>query len=267
MAQKQKQLAVKDSQQNILHEADGVDITYYTDPLCCWSWAFEPQWRKLRFEFGDKISFRYCMGGLLPGWKSFHDPVNSVSRPIQMGPVWMHAAQLSGMPIQHNIWMKDPPASSYPSCIAVKCAELQSSQFGDKYLRLVREEVMIKGNNIARQQVLLEVAEKLQEEFSAFNVDRFIEDLRNDRGLEAFRKDMQEVRYHDINRFPTLIIRKPQQASIIISGHRPYNVLTDALKKISPGLSSVRVANTAEQYASYWDRSLPREIEEGLSKG
>ena len=22
-------------------------VTYYTDPLCCWSWAFEPHWRKL----------------------------------------------------------------------------------------------------------------------------------------------------------------------------------------------------------------------------
>jgi predicted DsbA family dithiol-disulfide isomerase len=266
MVQKQKQPAVRNDQENMIREADGVDITYYTDPLCCWSWAFEPQWRKLQFEFGDRICFRYCMGGLIPDWKNFHDPINSISRPIQMGPVWMHAAQLSGMPIQHNIWMKDPPASSYPSCIAVKCAEMQSPSCGDKYLRLVREEAMIKGNNIAKQQVLVQVAEKLKEEFTSFDVEMFKEDLRNDRGLEAFRKDMQQVRYHDINRFPTLIIRKPQQASILISGHRPYVVLTDALNKISPGLSRVRVAESAEQYTSYWGRILPREIDEAISQ-
>ena len=54
----------------------GLEIIYYTDPLCCWSWAFEPQWRRLLFELKDKISYRYCMGGLLPRWKNYNDSVN-----------------------------------------------------------------------------------------------------------------------------------------------------------------------------------------------
>src|ERR1044072_7891663 len=93
--------------------ADQVEIVYYTDPLCCWSWAFEPQWRRLLFEYQGDIEWKYCMGGLLPAWDSYDDTVNNVTRPIQMGPVWMHAAQVSGMPIQTRIWMNDPPASSY----------------------------------------------------------------------------------------------------------------------------------------------------------
>src|SRR4051794_14473222 len=94
-----------------------LDITYYTNPLCCWSWGFEPQWRKLLYTFKDVITYRYRMCGLLPGWKNYHDSVNAVSRPMQMGPVWMHAAQLSGMPVQPNIWITDPPSSSYPACL------------------------------------------------------------------------------------------------------------------------------------------------------
>ncbi|HKH61473.1 MAG TPA: DsbA family protein [Flavitalea sp.] len=267
MAPGQSQPGTENNQPYRDTKADGVDITYYTDPLCCWSWAFEPQWRKLLFEYGDKISYRYCMGGLLPGWKNFHDPVNSVSRPIQMGPVWMHAAQLSGMPIQHNIWMKDPPASSYPACIAVKCAGLQSFHAGDRCLRLLREEVMIKGNNVARQEVLIEVARELKKELPLFDLKIFEEDLHHDRGLDAFKQDMQQVRYHEINRFPTLIIRRPQQSSMIITGHRPYVVLTEALNKIYPGITKCRVAETIEEYASYWPHVLPREIDEILCKG
>src|SRR4051794_10923157 len=80
-------------------QADRVEISYYTDPLCCWSWAFEPQWRKLKFEYEGKISWRYCMSGLIPSWNDYNDPMHSVSRPIQMGPVWMHAMELSGMPM------------------------------------------------------------------------------------------------------------------------------------------------------------------------
>jgi predicted DsbA family dithiol-disulfide isomerase len=256
----------KNNQHHIHQQADGVDITYYTDPLCCWSWAFEPQWRKLQFEFAGKISVRYCMGGLLPGWNNFHDPVNSVSRPIQMGPVWMHASQLSGMPIQHNIWMKDPPASSYPACIAVKCAGLQSVEIEGRYLRLLREAIMIKGINIARQSVLIDVAKQLSKEFSSFDLTAFEQDLTNDKGLEAFRSDLQEIRYHNISRFPTLIIRRPQQGSILITGHRPYIVIMDALKKISPDLKKVRVTESREEYAAHWISILPREAEEGISK-
>lgn len=107
-------------------KADLLEITYYTDPLCCWSWAFEPQWRRFLYEFRGKIRYRYCMGGLLPQWNNYNDAINSVTRPIQRGPVWMHAKQMSGMPIDQNIWMRDPPSSSYPACIAVKCAALQS---------------------------------------------------------------------------------------------------------------------------------------------
>src|SRR6478609_7542743 len=104
-----------------------LQIVYYTDPLCCWSWAFEPQWRRLRYELGNQMRFRYCMGGLLADWEKYNDPMNAVSRPSQMGPLWFEAKYISGMPIREHIWHKDPPASSYPACIAVKCAALQSA--------------------------------------------------------------------------------------------------------------------------------------------
>lgn len=261
----QKQAEAENSHNEVHTQTDGVDITYYTDPLCCWSWAFEPQWRKLRFQFGEKLSFRYCMGGLLPGWKNFHDPVNSVSRPIQMGPVWMHAAQISGMPIQHNIWMKNPPASSYPACIAVKCAEFQGLNFADRYLRLLREAVMIQGDNIAKQDVLIRVAKELEREYPSFDLLLFEADLLSDKGIDAFRNDLQQVRYHNINRFPAFILRRSQQRSILITGYRPYNDLMDAIRKVSSGLDCLRGAVTKEEYAAYWPGILPREVEEGTT--
>lgn len=252
----------KSNQYSKHQQADGVDITYYTDPLCCWSWAFEPQWRKLQFEFAGKINFRYCMGGLLPGWKNFHDPVNSVSRPLQMGPVWMHASQLSGMPMDHIIWMKDPPASSYPACIAFKCVQLQSPALADKFLRLLREAVMINGQNIAKPEVLAKIAGDFAGQFPGFDAKKFNSELTNESGREAFRHDLTQVRFHNINRFPTLIIRKPEYGSVIVSGYRPYSVLIDALKKISPNLQKARIVESAEEYAREFSGLLPREMQE-----
>ena len=259
MELKEKIKKVNDLQFN-QQQADKLEITYYTDPLCCWSWAFEPQWRRFLYEFAGQIKYRYCMGGLLPGWKNYNDSVNSVSKPIQMGPVWMHAGQLSGMPVQHNVWMHDPPSSSYPACIAVKCAALQSQYSEENYLRLLREAIMINGENIAKQQVLLHLAENLKAIIPAFSISKFNEDLKNDSGLEAFRKDLQEVQYHHINRFPSLVIKNKNQA-VIISGYRPYHILMEAIKQVSKIEKNPKEIN-AEEYKNYWPSITERELEE-----
>jgi predicted DsbA family dithiol-disulfide isomerase len=255
----------KNKQQYTRQEADGIDILYYTDPLCCWSWAFEPQWRRLQYEFSGKITWRYCMGGLLPGWKDYHDPVNSVSRPAQMGPVWMHARQLSGMPMHDRVWIKDPPFSSYPACVAVKCACLQSLDAGEKYLQLLRGACMVKGWNIARQAVLIKVATCLVGHYPlCMDLNRFTRDIKNYAGLEAFREDLQNLRYHNIKRFPTLVIRSSGQPAIIITGYRPYPVLLEALKQAAPHIEKTHDTTLIEEYEKHCMEGIISEVNDML---
>lgn len=259
---KEKQAGQEDSQQAI-KQADQLEVIYYTDPLCCWSWAMEPQLRKLQFKFRDKIAWRNCMSGLLPGWKDYHDEINSVTRPIQMGPVWMHAQQVSGMPMNTLIWMRDPPASSYPACIAVKCATLQSDKCGERYLRLLREALMLREKNISKQNVLIEIAHELLEEPKYnFDIRKFKIDLKNDNGLEAFRKDLQEVQYHHINRFPTLVLKNPGHSGILLTGYRPYSALLEAVKQVAPHLEKSCQYINEPDYKNYWGSLTSRELEE-----
>jgi putative protein-disulfide isomerase len=234
-------------------EADRLVIEYYTDPLCCWSWAFEPQWRRLRYEYKGKVQWHYHMGGLLPGWGNFSDPLYSVNRPQQMGPVWMEAAQLSGQPMHDRIWVDDPPASSYPACIAVKCAALQSAEAEEAYLRRLREFVMLQGKNIAKEDVLFEVAKDLAaHQPQLLNAAQFEADYQQGKGQQAFREDLQKVRFGNITRFPALVLKKQGQRSIIIVGFRPYNVLLEALQQIAPELTPVQQLSSADAYARYW---------------
>lgn len=242
-------------------QADTVSIIYYTDPLCCWSWGFEPQWRRLLYEYAEKISFRYCMGGLLPAWQNYQDTVNSITRPVQMGPMWMHARQLSGMPFQTNIWHHDPPASSYPACIAVKCAERQTAQAGDFYLRMLREAVMKDGKNIAKQQVLWQIAETLPALVPTFDVHQFQEDMKTNVGLEGFRADLQEVQRQGITRFPSLIIKNAQNQAVLFSGYRPYSALISSLQQVA-SLEKTNPLPTPEQYKAYRPFLTEREMSE-----
>src|SRR5690606_25173680 len=139
----------------------------------------------------------------------------------QMGPVWMHAQQLSGMPIQPNIWMRDPPASSYPACMAVKSAGLQSAEAEEAFLRCLREAIMIRSENISNKEVLLEVANEVAGIITDFNCEQFRKDLGGDVALEAFRKNLQEVQHHQISRFPTLLVKNQNNQAIRLAGYRP----------------------------------------------
>lgn len=242
--------------------AGRVEITYYTDPLCCWSWAMEPQWRRFRFEYRHHIQWRYCMGGLLPAWKNFVDPVHSISRPAQMGPLWMEAAHFSGMPINNKIWAFDPPASSFPACIAVKCAEAQSFTAGELYLRLVREAVMIRGMNISLFSNLIQLATELEAKHAGvLDVEKFKIDIEKNTGLERFRSDLNEIRTKNIKRFPSLVFRRAGQEPLLLQGYRPYAVWQDLMQKLAPDLE--RKENIVkEEYKNYWQQLVEREEKE-----
>jgi putative protein-disulfide isomerase len=219
----QKQATLKSNVSNAT--SDGVEVTFYTDPLCCWSWAMTPAWDRLQAECGPGLRIRYKMGGLLPSWKHFEDAAHSISRPSQMGPEWMHAAHLSGVTINSQIWIADPPASSYPACIAVKCVQLQSEDFVPGFLRLLQKAVMTEGKNIAKTGVLSDAAWSLHDEYSDFDLFRFRDDLMGNAGKNAFRQDLQDAKYLGINRFPTLVIRRKNGSTVMLTGYQTYESL------------------------------------------
>lgn len=244
-----------------------VMIDYFTDPLCSWSWAFEAQWRRLRYEFGGQFIWRYRMGGMLADWQTFSDPLNSVAIPAQMGPQWHEVRTLTAMPFDERIWREDPPASSYPACLAFKAAELQGADRAERYLRRLREAVMLERRNIARQDVLLALAAEASaadREWVALDAARFTGDLDGAAALEAFREDVKTAHYRGIGRFPTLILQQAGGRGVIIVGYRPYGVLCEALAAVAPQLAPVRRAQDAVDYACHWGSITVPEVAEAL---
>lgn len=154
-----------------------------------------------------------------------------------MGPMWMDAARLTATQIDDSIWVRDPPTSSYPACIAVKTAELQSNETGEGFLALLMEAVMEKGKNISKPEIILEVAEEFaQTEPLLFNLETFINTYNNEESRTAFRNDLQKVKYNGIGRFPTVTFSRYNLPGIVFTGFRPYEALLDAFANIAPAI-------------------------------
>ena len=192
------------------------------------------------------------MGGLLPSWKNFVDPLNSVSRPAQMGPIWMEAAHVTGMPIESTIWIHNPPKSSYPACIAVKAAGLQSFVAEETYLRKLREAIMIQKQDISNLKVLLDIATDVAAILpGAFDYLRFKNEIHSDEALEAFRRDITEVGSKQIIRFPTLLFRKSGKPSLLMTGYRPYKAVSKILEEMEIQPDVTRSSETSFFYRNY----------------
>jgi predicted DsbA family dithiol-disulfide isomerase len=95
---------------------------------------------------------------------------------------------------------------------------------------------MVQSLNIAHTNVLLEVAAMLVTNHPSFDLASFREDLFSEKGKEAFRKDLQECRYLNITRLPTLIFRSAGQPSVLLSGYQSYESLKNTWLKIEKSI-------------------------------
>ncbi len=112
-----------------------VEVRYYTDPACSWSWGTEPKLRRLIWEFGAELRFTWVMGGLArqygPDYRDREAGIGAGADCFaELMAHWLDVAAESGMPIDARIWSQNPISSTYPACQAVKAAAGDWSAIG-----------------------------------------------------------------------------------------------------------------------------------------
>ena len=128
--------------------------------------------------------------------------------------------------------------STWPACVAVKAAELQGRDPGRRYLRRLREAVLVEGRAIHRRSVQLEAASE-----AGLGVDGFARALDDGSADRAFHRDLDECRSRNVTGFPTFECRLGL-VSLRVDGWQPWEVFEDALRKLDPGLRPRRLGAT-----------------------
>jgi predicted DsbA family dithiol-disulfide isomerase len=158
-----------------------VQVRFYTDPACPWSWAAEPAIRRMMWEFEGELEFVWVMGGLTRSYERAN-LLDVVSQ-------WLVDSAEGGMPCDPRIWTENPLASTYPACQAAKAAAEQGPQASYRYLRTLREGIMFERRKLDHADALIDAAGR-----SGIDRARFEVDLRSHAITEAFGTDLDEVR-------------------------------------------------------------------------
>jgi predicted DsbA family dithiol-disulfide isomerase len=169
-------------------------VRFYSDPACPWSWAAEPALRRLLWEFEGELEFTWVMGGLARQYgRDYRDEEGAIGQ----GPDcfadlishWLQVAAEGGMPTDPRIWTENPLSSTYPACQAVKAASEQGWEPGYRYLRRLREGIMVERRKLDHPEALLAAAGSVRLDRKRFEIDLFSEAI-----TEAFGADLEEVR-------------------------------------------------------------------------
>lgn len=218
-----------------------VHTLYYTDPACPWSWAFEPSFRRLQWEFDEQLEIDYVMSGMR---RELDDPAKLALQALE-------ASAQSGMPVDARIWLDDPPRSSHPGCIALKAAAEQGA--AGRYLRRLREGLFCRRRRLDNADALAEEARAV----AGLDLERFRIDLRSHATLEAFGADLDRAKavpdeHHaegsERVKLPSLEFRDAGGAAHGVYGYSDYAVVREAA--LAAGASA--------------SRSAPPSIEEAL---
>lgn len=226
---------------------DKLQILYFTDPICSYCWGVEPALRCLELHYGDQFPpITHMVAGILP---------KGATPPEGIDKMWDKGASLYGMPMSGRAWREDAPESSHPACMAVKAAFLQSHVQGERFLRRIREFVMLDGRNIAKWDVLADAAA-----MAGLDMDKFKQDF-DSKGQEMLDTDMKIAKEFGVNEVPVIIFQKGDKA-VAVAGVRDFRDYEKAILEVAPELEKKNLPNSVEDVFKYYDSLTIREIDE-----
>ncbi len=232
-----------------------IKIIYYTDPICSSCWGIEPQLRKLKLEYGSYFEIDCRMGGLLPDW-SYNS--GGISKPSDVAHHWHEASLYYQMPIDGDVWLEDPLDSSYPSCIAMKAAQIQDKSKAVIFMRILREKLYLEKKNIAKWENIVVCAE-----LAGLDTKKLKQDYDND-AKKHFQDDLQLARQLGVRGFPTLFFADGDGNKLTVYGSKPYASYENALLALYPDAKKKKLDDTGLALFDHYPTLTVREYAEIL---
>ncbi|MFF9453434.1 DsbA family oxidoreductase [Streptomyces flaveolus] len=251
--------------------ADGarVEVVEYTDPLCPWSWAAEPVLRGLRAALAGRVRWRRVFCVL---FDEDDDPAPDPAAET----AWYarYVEDISGRTHAPRApRLNRVAASSWPSSLVAKAAELQGGDAAERVLRRLRETVFVLGDPADTPALALSAARGLP----GLDLGRLAADAASAAVREGVRADHTEARrpVREVlsvpggsphpgaaketadggyrYALPTLLFRSPAGMRAV-PGWRSYEEYASALRAVGPSLppEPVRLdaATALERYRS-----------------
>ncbi|MFB9760598.1 DsbA family protein [Ectobacillus funiculus] len=204
-----------------------ITLYYVTDPICSHCWALEPVLRRFVEQYGQYFTMHTMMGGLLESWNGFADVKNGISNPSDVAAHWREVGEYSRMPIDGSLWLTNPVWSSYPPSRVFKLIQNIDSGLANSFLRSIREAVFAFNQNIAEEEVLVDIVNQL-----SLNGNEIVKQSFSSNAKELLEQDFDLVGNLGVRGFPTIIMVNAEHKGVKIVGARSLQDYVNGLKQV-----------------------------------
>lgn len=209
--------------------APTIHVRFFTDPLSAWCWGTEPAWLHLVEAYGPHLALELRMVGLYQSLEEVTESASAFHRPDQIAMQWEEVAHFTGMPLDSEIWLEAPPASSWPACAAVKAAEAEDPTLAQRFLRRLREAALCERRDVADPAVLAALAGE-----AGLDVPRLEEALASGTAGDAFNEDLVLAGETGAISTPALFFFGPGGVAEV-RGARAFEDLEAAMAQVADG--------------------------------
>ncbi|MCX4580029.1 DsbA family protein [Streptomyces sp. NBC_01571] len=249
-----------------------VEVVEYTDPLCPWAWGSEPVFRKLRAALAGRVRWRRAYAILFD-----HDDDPPPDPAAETAWYARYVEEISAHShAPRALRLSRVAASSWPSSLVAKAAELQGGDVAERVLRRLRETVFVLGEPADTAALALSAVRGTP----GLDLRRLTAEAASETVLEQVRADRAEARRPvpevlapgggsphpgaaketaDGGRryaLPTLLVRSPAGCRAV-PGWRSFEEYAAAVDAFRPGLLRVPArlspADALERYRSLTD--------------
>lgn len=217
-----------------------LDIEYWTDPFCVWAFTAEPHLDHLVEQYGDQLEVRHR---IVPVFGSIVRRFAAGGSWAEAGPAGRAAATARiarehrpGVEVTGQVWLDDPPASSWSASLAVKAVslleadELAPHGATAAYLLGLRDRFFVDNVNMARRSHQLALAEEQR-----LPLDAIVDRLDDGRALAALYEDHEDRIAANVTGSPTYLFEGGRTR---IYGNFRVSVLEATVKTYLEGASA-----------------------------
>lgn len=241
-------------------------IAHFTDPLCFWCYAMEPEMRKIRVLLDGQLDYRIVMGVLSADVHEIigYDEESRLRYEYMrsaMSEYLVESAKRVGMPFSIDRMLAGNPEDlvSLPLCLAYCAMRMIDEDIAEAYLRRMRECVYAEGRSLSNVDAQVDLASEFP-----VDLDRFRENLETGMAAPVLQRGVDECRLYNVTAFPSLLLQYGARR-VMVTGYHDFDELRQAIAQVSDGDISLSEAEFSlpalEAFIHRFGKVASREIQ------
>ena len=200
-----------------------MQLHYFVSPMCSWCWGFAPVIQQIHENYSSQLDLRI----VLTPFRIENNQVMDKKLRSYVLDQWHKVHASTGQEFDFNFTVKENFIyNTLLACKVIKTFALQYPKNELLFLHAVQKAFYRQNIDITDEANLIEIASNYK-----INLNRFKNDLYSDQIKKALDEDFKFCQQSGINSYPTLLLEKQTEMTILANGYVPYPKLEIELRK------------------------------------